>query len=94
MRTPHEGCALALKEPSRAGRQIGIEKAVPTLVPGLRGKYDIDLVIANVENSSGGFGIAAETAQEIFKGGVDMDNEAGPARDIQRVDRLEGSTAA
>ena len=47
MRTPHEGCALVLKEPRRTGRQIRIEKAVPTLVPDLRGEYNTDLVIAN-----------------------------------------------
>ena len=96
-------------------------EAVPALVPGLRGEYDVDMVVANGENASGGFGITAETAQEIFEGSVDVittgghiwdrkevegyldeedcilwplnvNNETGLAREIHRVDRLEGAT--
>ena len=46
--------------------------AVQTLVPGLQREYGIDLVIANGENSAGGFGITPETAQELMDGGVDI----------------------
>ena len=38
-------------------------KAVKTLLPGLQKEHDLDLVIANGENASGGFGISFKTAQ-------------------------------
>jgi len=47
-------------------------RAVKELVPKLRQRYAIDLVIANGENSAGGSGITPATAQEIFSGGVDV----------------------
>lgn len=51
----------------RPGRRV-----VDTLLPPLRRQYGIDLVVANGENSAGGFGINAETAQDIFGAGVDI----------------------
>jgi len=47
-------------------------KALQTLVPQLRQEYQIDLVIANGENSAGGFGITPDTAQELMEGDVDV----------------------
>lgn len=47
-------------------------KAVSTLVPQLRRKHDIDVVIANGENSAGGSGITPKTAADIFDAGVDV----------------------
>ena len=47
-------------------------KAVQILVPGLRREYGIDLVIANGENTAGGFGITPDTADELLDGGVDV----------------------
>ncbi|HJV65546.1 MAG TPA: TIGR00282 family metallophosphoesterase [Geomonas sp.] len=35
-------------------------------------RHYVDLVIANGENAAGGFGLTAETAQELFKCGVHM----------------------
>ncbi len=35
-------------------------------------RHRVDLVIANGENSAGGFGLTAETAQELFKCGVHL----------------------
>ena len=35
-------------------------------------RYSIDLVIANGENASGGFGITSESAKELFSCGVDL----------------------
>ncbi|MEJ2068095.1 MAG: TIGR00282 family metallophosphoesterase, partial [Deltaproteobacteria bacterium] len=35
-------------------------------------KYGCDLVIANCENAAGGFGLTAETAEELFGAGVDI----------------------
>ena len=46
--------------------------AVEALVPGLRKEYDIDLVIANGENSAGGIGLTPETADELLKSEVDI----------------------
>lgn len=47
-------------------------RAVKELLPGLRQKYGLDLVIANGENSAGGSGITVKTAEEIFSAGVDV----------------------
>ena len=46
--------------------------AVDVLVPSLRNEYNIDLVIANGENSAGGIGLTPETADELLKSGVDI----------------------
>ena len=46
--------------------------AVKELVPKLRRKHALDLVIANGENSAGGSGITVKTAEEIFSAGVDI----------------------
>lgn len=46
--------------------------AVNELVPKLRRKHGINLVIANGENSAGGSGITVKTAAEIFQAGVDI----------------------
>jgi metallophosphoesterase (TIGR00282 family) len=47
-------------------------RAVKALVPKLRQQHDLDLVIANGENSAGGSGITPKTAEEIFSAGVDI----------------------
>jgi len=47
-------------------------KAVKQLVPQLRQRHDLDLVIANGENAAGGSGITPKTAEEIFSAGVDV----------------------
>lgn len=46
-------------------------KAVKALVPVLRERHSLDVVIANGENSAGGSGITVKTADEIFSSGVD-----------------------
>lgn len=46
--------------------------AAKELIRPLRRDYNIDLVIANGENSAGGFGITPETAQELLEYGVDI----------------------
>ena len=51
-------------EPGRA--------VVKQLVPKLRKRLHLDLVIANGENSAGGAGITVNTAGEIFSAGVDI----------------------
>ena len=47
-------------------------RAVRQLVPILRERHSLDVVIANGENSAGGNGITPLMAQEIFKSGVDI----------------------
>jgi metallophosphoesterase (TIGR00282 family) len=51
----------------KPGRSI-LAKALPHLVA----REHIDFVVANVENSAGGFGVTRETATEILKTGVDV----------------------
>ena len=51
----------------RPGRE-----AVTQLVPSLRDEYGIDLVVANGENSAGGFGVTPDTAHELLSAGVDV----------------------
>ena len=47
-------------------------EAVRILVPELRSEFGIDLVIANGENTAGGFGITPETAMELTESRVDI----------------------
>ena len=47
-------------------------RAVKELLPGLRRRHQLDVVIANGENSAGGSGITPGTAAEIFAAGVDV----------------------
>jgi metallophosphoesterase (TIGR00282 family) len=51
----------------RPGRDIA-QRAIPALVR----KYELDLVIANVENSAAGFGVTGDIAETILKAGVDV----------------------
>jgi metallophosphoesterase (TIGR00282 family) len=51
----------------RPGRQV-----VTEYVRGLRKQYRINLVIANGENAAGGFGLTANTAQELLGNGIDV----------------------
>jgi 2',3'-cyclic-nucleotide 2'-phosphodiesterase len=47
-------------------------RAVKQLVPRLRRRHSLDMVIANGENSAGGSGITINTATEILQSGVDI----------------------
>jgi len=47
-------------------------KAVSVLLPELREKHDLDLIIANGENAAGGVGLTPDTAEELFRSGVDV----------------------
>jgi 2',3'-cyclic-nucleotide 2'-phosphodiesterase len=47
-------------------------RAVKDLLPGLRRQHQLDVVVANGENSAGGSGITVGTAEEIFAAGVDV----------------------
>lgn len=45
---------------------------VNLVLPGLRSKYSIDVVVANGENAAGGLGITVPTAYELLDSGVDV----------------------
>jgi len=47
-------------------------RVVKELVPKLRQRHQLDMVIANGENCAGGSGITPKTAEEIFAAGVDV----------------------
>ncbi len=51
----------------RPGRET-----VKELLPGLRERYGLDLVVANAENVAGGFGLTLATARELLDAGVDV----------------------
>src|SRR5207247_7355766 len=69
----------------REGQELGVKvlfigdivgqpgrRAAAKLVPKLRERLSLDVVIANGENSAGGSGITPKTAEEIFSAGVDV----------------------
>ncbi|RME25164.1 MAG: TIGR00282 family metallophosphoesterase [Deltaproteobacteria bacterium] len=47
-------------------------RAVATLLPELKRKLELHLVIANSENASGGLGLTPEQAQELLDVGIDV----------------------
>jgi 2',3'-cyclic-nucleotide 2'-phosphodiesterase len=47
-------------------------KALSALLPGVRGEFGIDVVIANGENAAAGRGLTLRTAKEMFNAGVDI----------------------
>jgi metallophosphoesterase (TIGR00282 family) len=49
------------------GREV-----VRALLPGLRRRHDIHLVICNAENSAAGFGVTRDVARELFDSGIDV----------------------
>ena len=51
----------------RPGRRI-----IREFLPGLREKWNIDCVIANIENSAGGFGITHKVYSELLRYGIDL----------------------
>lgn len=63
-------------------------RAVRTLLPGLRVRHDLHLVIANGENSAGGAGITPDTASEIFAAGVDIITTGDHLWDQKEVSEL------
>jgi len=46
--------------------------AISVLLPELREKHSIDLIVANGENAAGGIGLTPDTAQEFFQSGVNV----------------------
>lgn len=63
-------------------------KALRALLPALRARHGVQLVIANGENSAGGAGITPETAAEIFAAGVDLITSGDHLWDQKEVTEL------
>ena len=63
-------------------------KAVQRLLPGLRERHGVDVVVANGENAAGGNGITPETAAEIFSGGADVITTGDHLWDQKEVSEL------
>lgn len=63
-------------------------RAVARLVPRLRERHSLDVVIANGENSAGGSGITPNTAADIFAGGVDIITSGDHLWDQKEVTQL------
>ena len=47
-------------------------RAVSKLLPSVRQKFGVDLVIANAENVAGGLGLTPATARELLDAGADI----------------------
>lgn len=47
-------------------------RGLASLMPGLRERFEPGLVVVNGENSAGGMGVTAKTAEEIFAVGADV----------------------
>ncbi|HEY6170298.1 MAG TPA: TIGR00282 family metallophosphoesterase [Verrucomicrobiae bacterium] len=63
-------------------------RAVKQLVPQLRERLGLHVVIANGENSAGGSGITPDTASEIFSGGVNVITSGDHLWDQKEVTHL------
>lgn len=63
-------------------------RAVRDLVPVLRQRHGLHVVIANGENSAGGSGITPETASELFAAGVDVITSGDHLWDQREVAQL------
>ena len=66
-------------------------RAVKKLLPGLRRRNSVDMVIANGENAAGGAGITVNTAAEIFASGVDIMTSGDHLWDQKEVTTLLAS---
>ncbi len=47
-------------------------RAVKQLLPGLRVRHGIDVVIANCENAAGGFGVTRDVVDELLQSSIDV----------------------
>ncbi len=60
-------------------------RAVRQLVPLLRQKHDLQVVVANGENVAGGSGLTPDTVRELFESGVDVVTSGDHAWDQKEV---------
>jgi hypothetical protein len=62
------------------------------LLKPLREKYEVDYVIANIENSAGGFGVTPEMSQKFFTYGVNVQTSGNHIWDRVQILDYIGST--
>ena len=63
-------------------------RCLKSVLPGLRQRLELDLVVANGENASGGLGLSASVAAEIFSHGVGVittGNHVWRYKDLKQV---------
>ncbi len=60
-------------------------RAVRTLLPGIKNEFGVDLVVANAENSAGGFGLTPSTSDELLDAGVDVITTGNHVWDQQEI---------
>jgi len=63
-------------------------RAVMSLLPALRARLSVAVVVANGENSAGGSGITPATASELFGAGVDVITSGDHLWDQKEVNQL------
>jgi 2',3'-cyclic-nucleotide 2'-phosphodiesterase len=63
-------------------------RAVKQLVPVLRERHGLHVVVANAENCAGGSGVTVRTTDEIFSGGVDVITSGDHLWDQKEVNTL------
>ena len=60
-------------------------RAMRTLLPGIKNEFGVDLVVANAENSAGGFGLTPSTSDELLDAGVDVITTGNHVWDQQEI---------
>jgi metallophosphoesterase (TIGR00282 family) len=63
-------------------------RAVESLLPGLRNRWEPDLVVANGENAAGGIGLTRPVANELFALGIDVLTSGNHIWDKKDADEL------
>ena len=66
-----------------AGRKIVREH-----IGHVREAHDVDLLVVNVENAAGGFGVTPQIAEEVFDLGADVLTTGNHVWDKREADRL------
>ena len=60
-------------------------KKIKEIIPTLKSKYNTDMIIANGENATSGYGLSKKDAEELFSSGIDiltLGNHAWDQRDM------------
>ncbi len=65
-------------------------KAVQTFLPAVRAEYKPDIIIANAENSSGGFGISYAVYEELLRLDIDILTTGNHVWDNKEVEKTIG----
>ena len=47
-------------------------KKIKEIIPTLKSKYNTDMIIANGENATSGYGLSKKDAEELFSSGLDL----------------------